>query len=69
MHNATTQRRLLSAKELQGMGFSRGTAYALLNRADLPVIRIGDRKYMHAELFEAWLRRQAGADEDRTRGE
>ncbi len=54
-----TTRRLLSAKDLQEMGFSRSTAYNLLNRADLPVVRIGGRKYLHAGLFDRWLENQA----------
>jgi predicted DNA-binding transcriptional regulator AlpA len=59
MESTNTARRLLTVHDLQLMGFSRGTAYSMLNRADLPVIRIGQRKFMHAELFEEWLRKQA----------
>ena len=32
---------ILSAKDLQDMGFSRSMSYALFNREDIPVIRIG----------------------------
>ena len=31
---------ILSAKDLQDMGFSRSMSYALFNREDIPVIRI-----------------------------
>ena len=36
---------ILSAKDLQNMGFSRSMSYALFNREDIPVIRIGKRKF------------------------
>lgn len=41
------------------MGFSRANAYKFLNREDLPVVRIGGRKYLHADLFKKWLASQA----------
>lgn len=50
---------ILSARDLQGIGFSRSAAYQLLNRADLPVIRIGSRRFLHRQLFEEWLAAQA----------
>ena len=59
MENEHTRKVLLSAADIQKMGVSRSTAYALLNRPDLPVVRIGQRKFMHAELFEEWIRKQA----------
>jgi len=42
------------------MGMTRSMAYQLLNRADLPVVQIGMRKFMLRELFLGWLRKQAG---------
>lgn len=50
-----------SATDLQKMGFSRTLSYELLNRKDLPVVQIGGRKFMNAELFREWLRKQAEA--------
>ena len=50
---------LLNAHDLQTMGFSRPMVYNLLNRTDLPVIKIGKRRFMHKALFEAWLSEQA----------
>ena len=50
---------LLNAHDLQTMGFSRPMVYNLLNRADLPVIKIGKRRFMHKALFEARLSEQA----------
>lgn len=50
---------LWGANELQAVGFSRQMAYQLLNRADVPTIQIGNRKFVHRELFQEWLRNQA----------
>lgn len=49
---------LLSVHDLIQMGMTRSMAYQLLNRADLPVVKIGMRKFMLRELFVDWLRRQ-----------
>ena len=46
---------ILSAKDLQEMGFSRSMSYALFNREDIPVIRIGKRKFIRRERFMEWL--------------
>lgn len=50
---------MLSAKNIIDLGFSRAIAYQLLNRNDLPVIRIGSRKFLHRDLFFEWLNTQA----------
>ena len=42
---------ILSAKDLQEMGFSRSMSYALFNREDIPVIRIGKRKFIRRDKF------------------
>lgn len=53
---------LLNAHQIQEkMGWSRSLTYNMLNRSDLPVVKIGGRKFMHAELFYAWLKKQAEA--------
>ena len=49
------------ARELQRAGFSRSMAYQLLSRPDVPVIVIGNRRFVHAALFREWLRNQAQA--------
>ncbi len=54
---------ILSAKNLQDMGFSRSMAYALFNRADVPVIRIGKRKFIRREKFLEWLAAQERTEE------
>ena len=43
---------ILSAKDLQDMGFSRSMSYALFNREDIPV---GKRKFIRRERFMEWL--------------
>lgn len=51
---------LLNANDLQIItNLSRTVVYQLLNRADLPVVCIGKRRFMHRELFESWLAEQA----------
>ena len=50
---------LWGVHELQQDGFSRAMAYQLLNRQDLPIVRIGNRRFIHRELFQKWLRDQA----------
>ena len=51
---------IISATDLQRVyGLSRTRAYEMLNRPDLPVVRIGRRKFMHAQLFNDWLEQQA----------
>lgn len=55
---------ILSAKDLQDMGFSRSMAYALFNRADVPVICIGKRKFIRREKFLDWLAEQERINED-----
>jgi hypothetical protein len=55
---------ILSAKDLQDMGFSRSMAYALFNRADVPVIHIGKRKFIRRGKFLEWLAEQERSNEE-----
>ena len=55
---------ILSAKDLQDMGFSRSMSYTLFNRTDVPVIRIGKRKFIRREKFLEWLAEQERRNED-----
>ena len=55
---------ILSARDLQDMGFSRSMAYALFNRADVPVIHIGKRKFIRREKFLDWLAEQERSNEN-----
>ena len=49
---------MLSANEIRTMGFTRNMAYSILDREDVPVIRIGKRKFIRKEKFLAWLEEQ-----------
>ena len=60
--NATPE--ILSAKDLQEMGFSRSMSYALFNREDIPVIHIGKRKCIRREKFFEWLAEQERTDRE-----
>ena len=55
---------ILSAKDLQDMGSSRSMSYALFNRADVPVIHIGKRKFIIREKFLEWLAEQERSNEN-----
>ena len=55
---------ILSAKDLQDMGFSRSMSYALFNREDIPVIHIGKRKFIRREKFMEWLTEQERTDKE-----
>ena len=55
---------ILSAKDLQDMGFSRSMSYALFNREDIPVIHIGKRKFIRRERFMKWLAEQERTDRE-----
>ena len=60
----TAATEILSAKDLQDMGFSRSMSYALFNREEIPVIRIGKRKFIRRERFTEWLAEQERTDRD-----
>ena len=49
---------MLTAEDLQNFGFTRSMAYTFLNRGDVPVIRIGKRKFIRKEKFYVWLETQ-----------
>ena len=55
---------ILSAKDLQDMGFSRSMSYALFNREDIPVIHVGKRKFIRRERFMEWLAEQESTDKE-----
>ena len=42
---------MLSANEIQAMGFTRTMAYNILNRDDVPVVKIGSRKFIQRDKF------------------
>lgn len=49
---------MMTAEDLQNFGFTRSMAYAFLNRKDVPVIRVGKRKFIRKEKFYEWLETQ-----------
>ena len=55
---------MMSAKDLQTMGFSRGMAYRLLRGDLIPVITIGSRRFIRQNTLLEWLENQ-----ERTSGE
>lgn len=46
---------MLSASDIQTMGFTRTMAYNILNRNDVPVVKIGSRKFIQRDKFFDWL--------------
>ena len=49
---------MMTAEDLQNFGFTRSMAYAFINREDVPVIKIGKRKFIRKEKFYEWLEAQ-----------
>ena len=49
---------MMSAKNLQSMGFSRNMAYRLLQGDLIPVVCIGNRKFIRHETLLKWLAEQ-----------
>ena len=46
---------MLSANDIQTMGFTRTMAYNILNRNNVPVVKIGSRKFIQRDKFFDWL--------------
>ena len=46
---------MLSANDIQAMGLTRTMAYGILNREDVPVVKIGSRKFVQRDKFFDWL--------------
>ena len=58
MKNSFDLPMILSAKELQAMGFSRSMAYRLLQGDLIPVVTIGKRKFIRHTTLMEWLAKQ-----------
>lgn len=43
------------ANDIQTMGFTRTMAYNILDREDVPVVKIGSRKFIQRDKFFDWL--------------
>lgn len=46
---------MLSANDIQTMGFTRTMTYNILDRDDVPVVKIGSRKFIQRDKFFDWL--------------
>lgn len=55
MNSRETLPMMLSANDIQTMGFTRTMAYNILNRDDVPVVKIGSRKFIQRDKFFGWL--------------
>ena len=58
MNSRETLPMMLSANDIQTMGFTRTMAYNILNRDDVPVVKIGSRKFIQRDKFFDWLDRR-----------
>ena len=55
MNSKDTLPMMLSANDIQTLGFTRTMAYNILNREDVPVVKIGSRKFIQRDKFFDWL--------------
>ncbi len=46
---------MLSANDIQAMGFTRTMVYKILSSDEVPVVNIGSRKFVQRDKFFAWL--------------
>lgn len=65
MNSKETLPMMMSANEIQTMGFTRTMAYAILNRKDVPVVKIGNRKFVQRDRFFEWLSEQENKQESK----
>ncbi len=55
---------MMTANDIQNIGFSRTMAYQILNRNDVPVVIIGERKFVKKDSFFDWLGKQTTGGEN-----
>ena len=53
------------ANDIQTMGFTRTMAYNILNREDVPVVKIGSRKFIQRDKFFDWLDSKEDRENDK----
>ena len=46
---------MITAADLQRFGISRPIAYQLINRPDMPTVKIGRRMFIPKDKFLSWL--------------
>lgn len=54
---------LLSANDLQDMGISRTMGYKILRYEEIPVVKIGSRKFIQKDKFFKWLDSKEESDD------
>ena len=65
MNSRETLPMLLSANDIQTLGFTRSLAYNILNRDDVPVVKIGSRKFIQRDKFFDWLDSKEDRENDK----
>ena len=70
MNSRENRPMMLAANDIQTMGFTRTMAYNILNREDVPVVKIGSRKFIQRDKFFDWLdsREKSEIDENDRKG-
>ena len=65
MNSKDTLPMTLSANDIQTLGFTRTMAYNILNREDVPVVKIGSRKFIQRDKFFDWLDSKEDRENDK----
>ncbi|WP_432651821.1 hypothetical protein [Huintestinicola sp.] len=65
MNSRETLPMMLSANDIQAMGFTRTMAYSILNREDVPVVKIGSRKFIQRDKLFDWLDSKEDRENDK----
>ena len=55
---------MLSTNDIQTMGFTRTMAYNILDCDDVPVVKIGSRKFIQRDKFFDWLDSKEDGEND-----
>lgn len=55
MNSRETLPMMLSANDIQAMGFTKTMVYKILSSEEVPVVKIGSRKFVQRDKFFAWL--------------
>lgn len=64
MNSRETLPMMLSANDIQTMSFTRTMAYNIVNRDDVPVVKIGSRKFIQRDKFFDWLDNKEDREND-----
>ena len=58
MNNIIELPMMMSAKDLQAMGFGRGMAYRLLRGDIIPMVTVGTRRFIRQSVLLEWITAQ-----------